>query len=251
MTKTRNLVFGLAGLSLLLAGACSGQPAAPTGAAGGTGAGQPKVLFTGDSIAADEALALTAAFQAGGTPFESIAEDGGGNVLGPFADKNWEKLPGQIAAAKPAVVVYQITTYDWGSQPEQQAAYDRLLTTATGAGAKLVFVTMPPIRPDDFYQPRMADLGHARAAAQAVAAGSSGRATVLDASAVWGSAYQQTRDGKADRSSDGIHPCPQGAARFTSWLLGELAKVNPGITPPSAESWANTGWAADARFKGC
>lgn len=247
MTKIRNLGFGLAGLSLLLAAACSDPSAAPSAAP----AGQPKVLFTGDSVAADEALALTVAFQAGGAPFESIAADGGGNVVGPFADKNWEQLPGQIAAAKPALVVYQITTYDWGSQPEQQAAYGRLLTTVTGAGAKLVFVTMPPIRPDDFYQPHMAELGHAGAAAQAVAASSAGRATVLDASAVWGSAYQQDRDGKPDRSTDGIHPCPQSAARFTSWLLGELAKLDPALKPSPAESWANAGWAADGRFKGC
>ncbi|SEO87195.1 SGNH/GDSL hydrolase family protein [Amycolatopsis saalfeldensis] len=248
MTKTRNLVVGLAGLSLLLAAACSEPSAAPSRAAG---AAPPKVLFTGDSVAADEALALTAAFQAGGAPFQSIAADGGGNVVGPFADKNWEQLPGQITAAKPAVVVYQITTYDWGSQPEQQAAYGRLLTTVTGAGAKLVFVTMPPIRPDDFYQPHMAELGHAGAAAQAVAASSAGRATVLDANAVWGTTYQQTREGKADRSSDGIHPCPQGAARFTSWLLGELAKLDPALKPPPAQDWANTGWVADGRFKGC
>lgn len=34
-------------------------------------------------------------------------------------------------------------------------------------------------------------------------------------------------------------------------LLGELAKLFPGFTPASARSWANTGWSADARFKGC
>ena len=35
----------------------------------------------------------------------------------------------QIASAKPSVVVYQITTYDWGSRQDQQAAYRKLLTT--------------------------------------------------------------------------------------------------------------------------
>jgi hypothetical protein len=68
---------------------------------------------------------------------------------------------------------------------------------------------------------------------------------------VWGTTYQQDRNGKADRSSDGIHPCPQGAARFTSWPVAELAKLNPALNPSPAESWANTGWAADVRFKGC
>jgi hypothetical protein len=68
---------------------------------------------------------------------------------------------------------------------------------------------------------------------------------------VWGSTYQQVKDGKADRSADGVHTCPQGAARFTSWLLAELAHLFPGFTPAAPRSWADTGWSADARFKGC
>ncbi|MBB4908622.1 hypothetical protein [Actinophytocola algeriensis] len=121
----------------------------------------------------------------------------------------------------------------------------------TGAGADLAFVTMPPIRPDDFYRPHMADLDRAPEVARAVADESSGKATVLDAGAVWGSTYRQVADGRTDRSSDGIHTCPQGAARFTHWLLGELAKRYPGFTPAAPRDWANTGWSADARFRGC
>ncbi|WP_344427382.1 SGNH/GDSL hydrolase family protein [Amycolatopsis minnesotensis] len=243
MTKTRMLLLGLAGL-LLATAACSGPSTA-------TEAKRSKVLFLGDSIAVGEALPLAAAVKAGGADFQSIAAEGGGNVVGPAADENWKQLPGQITEAKPTAVVYQIATYDWASQPEQQAAYEKLLTTVTGAGAKLVFVTMPPIKPDEFYQPHMAELARTSDIARTVAAGSSGKASVLDATEVWGSAYQQTKDGKADRSADGIHTCPQGAARFTSWLLTGLAKVLPGFTPPAAEAWANTGWSADKHFKGC
>jgi len=192
---------------------------------------------------------LAAAFEASGVGFESIASDGGGNVVGPFAEENWKTLPEQITAARPTVVVYQLTTYDWGGQREQRATYDRLLTTVTDAGATLVFVTAPPIRPDDFYRPHMADLDRAPDVARAAA--SSGRASVLDASAVWGSTYQQVRDGKADRSADGVHTCPQGAARFTNWLLTELAKLYPGFTPAEPKAWANTGWSADKHFQGC
>lgn len=251
MTKPRHLAAGLAAL-LLLTAACSGQPTA-TGAPGGSGPGPGPhtVVLIGDSIAVGEALPLSAAFQASGVGFTSIAADGGGNVVGPFSDQNWQKLPQQITSARPTVVVYQLTTYDWGSQQQQQAAYTRLLDTVTKAAAKLVFVTAPPIRPDDFYRPHMADLAHAPAAARAVAAGSSGRATVLDADAVWGSTYQRLRDGKADRSADGVHTCPQGAARFTHWLLAELAKQYPGWTPAAPQTWANTGWSGNSRFTGC
>jgi hypothetical protein len=115
----------------------------------------------------------------------------------------------------------------------------------------LVFVTAPPITPDDFYRPHLADLDRTRDIARTVAAGSSGQAAVFDANAVWGDAYQQVRDGKADRSTDGIHTCPQGAARFANWLLTQLATLFPGFTPAAPQSWANAGWSADARFKGC
>ena len=57
---------------------------------------------------------------------------------------------------------------------------------------------------------------------------------MLDAAEVWGSTYRRTRDGKPDRSADGIHTCPQGAARFTSWLLAELADSFPGFIPADA-----------------
>lgn len=246
MINTRSLILGLTGLLLLTA--CSGRSTATDAP---TAQGLSKVLFLGDSIAAGEALPLAAAFKASGVGFQSIAADGGGNVVGPFSDKNWEKLPEQITSAKPAVVVYQLTTYDWGSEQKQRAAYDKLLTTVTGAGAKLVLVTAPPIKPDDFYKPHMADLDRAPAAARAVAAKSSGQAGLLDARAVWGSTYQRVRDGKTDRSADGIHTCPQGAARFTDWLLAQLAKSFPGFTPAAPRSWANTGWSADNHFKGC
>jgi hypothetical protein len=281
---SRVFVFGLAG-TILLTTACSskstaanapagtvsnstvstgtvstgtvstGTGSAGTGSAGteqAMGSGLSKVLFLGDSVAVGEAIPLTAAFKASHTEFQSIAAAGGGNVVGPFSDENWKTLPGQITSAKPTVVVYQLTTYDWGTRQQQQAAYEKLLTTVTSAGAKLVFVTSPPIRqPDGFYGPHMADLDRAPDVARTVATDSSGRASVLDADAVWGSTYQRLRDGKADRSSDGIHTCPQGAARFANWLLGSLAKLYPGFTPAPAQAWANAGWSASSEFKGC
>lgn len=252
MIRKRNIMLGLVGL-LLPVTACSGQSTAVGPSAdGGSGASdQSKVVLLGDSIAEGESLPLTAAFKAGGVGFAPFAADGGGNVVGPFSEKNWETLPGQIAAAKPTVVVYQIATYDWGTQAEQQAAYTKLVDTVSGVGAKLAFVSMPPIKADDFYQPHMADLQRTAAVAKTVADGSGGKAVFLDATAVWGETYQQTKNGKADRSADGIHTCPQGAARFTNWLLSNLTGLLPDFTPPDASTWANTGWSGDKRFQGC
>lgn len=256
MTKTSSLALGLTGL-LLLTTACSARSTATdapagTGPAGGVaGSGLSAVLLLGDSVAAGQALPLTEAFAASGVRFRSIAADGGGNAVGPFSDALWTKLPEQLDSARPALVIYQITSYDWGTRQEQRTAYDKLLTTVADAGAKLVFVTAPPIKPDDFYRPHMADLGRAPGVARAVAAGSSGRASMLDAGAVWGDTYQRSRNGKPDRSTDGVHTCPQGAARFANWLLDALAKLFPGFTPADPREWANTGWSADKRFIGC
>jgi len=119
------------------------------------------------------------------------------------------------------------------------------------AGATLVLVSGPPIRPDDFYRPHLAELRAAPEVAREVARRSRGRVMALDASAVWGPEYRRTRAGAVDRSTDGVHACPQGAARFATWLLDELARRFPGFAPPAPEAWANAGWSADARFKGC
>lgn len=253
MADNRTLIACVAGL-LTLTTACSSHAApaeAPDASGASAGPGPSRVLFLGDSIAAGEAPPLSAAFTASGTDFRSVAADGGGNVVGPFSSKNWKKLPGQLASAEPDLVIYQITSYDWGDRRRQRAAYDRLLNSVTNAGAKLVFVTMPPIRPDDFYKPHMADLRRAPRVARAVAKSAPHRAFLLDARAVWGDTYRRVRNGTADRSTDGIHTCPQGAARFTRWLLAELANRFPGFTPAPPRTWANTGWSADKHFKGC
>jgi len=250
MTTTRRLTLTLAAvLATALAAGCAGGSAGPSTAASGGGAA--KVLFLGDSVAAGEALAVGAALEAGGVGFRSLASDGGGNVVGPFTGKRWRTLPQEIAGADPTVVVYQLTTYDWGTRAQQRAAYERLAATVGEAGATLVLVSGPPIRPDDFYRPHMAQLRAAPEVAREVARRSNGRVVALDASAVWGAEYRRTRDGAADRSTDGVHACPQGAARFAAWLVDELAGRFPGFAPAPPEAWANAGWSADARFKGC
>ncbi|MFE3456645.1 SGNH/GDSL hydrolase family protein [Nocardiopsis aegyptia] len=253
---------------VLLAAACSGTPTDtsapadatdPSGSSGSSGSSDSSpstapmstVLLIGDSIAVGQSLPLAAAFEESTVAFESIAAEGGGNVVGPFSEEQWETLPEQIGSASPGVVLYQITTYDWGTREEQAQGYERLVDTVTDEGAELVFVTAPPIRPDDFYEPHMDDLERAPRVAREVAQDSGGSATVLDAADVWGPEYSQEREGLADRSPDGIHTCPQGAARFTRWLLDELAELYPGFTPPAPETWADGDWAADDHFSAC
>ncbi|TQL67663.1 hypothetical protein FB381_1545 [Nocardioides albertanoniae] len=213
-------------------------------------AGVSPVVLVGDSVAAGEAAPLTQAVAASGAKFVNATSTGGGNVTGPNAEAQWKKLPQTLAKAEGGVVVYQLTTYDWGNETVQREAYERLATETAAAGADLVLVSMPPIKPDSFYKPHMRELTSAAEVAREVAESADG-AEFLDASEVWGTTYQRVRDGKVDRSKDGIHTCPQGAARFTDWLLEGLADLYPGFEPADPEEWAETGWTSDKSFRGC
>ncbi|WP_129667938.1 hypothetical protein [Phytoactinopolyspora endophytica] len=125
------------------------------------------------------------------------------------------------------------------------------METASDAGAEVVFVPSPPIRPDEFYAPHMDEIDRTPEVAGDVAANSDDQAVLLDSTVVWDDAYQRDGDGERDRSDDGIHTCPQGAARFTGWLMEELANRYSGFTPADPQDWANDGWAADEIFTGC
>ncbi|WP_344717134.1 hypothetical protein [Nesterenkonia halobia] len=109
---------------------------------------------------------------------------------------------------------------------------------------------MPPIEADEFYADHMDELDSAHETAAAVAE-ETDHATFLDASEVWGEEYSREHDGSIDRSDDGIHTCPQGAARFTSWFLDELSDHHQGFSPAPAERWANAGWSDAEVFTGC
>lgn len=227
-------------------GGDAGRPASDTAAE----AGVSPLVFLGDSVAAGQARPLSAALTASGVTFVDGTSAGGGNVVGPNADAQWKELPDQIEQASGGIVAYQLTTYDWGSSEEQTAAYERLAEEAAAVDAELVLISMPPIETDEFYADHMDELESAHEAAAAVA-DTADHATFLDASEVWGEEYSREHDGSIDRSGDGIHTCPQGAARFTSWLLDELADHHPGFTPAPAEDWANDGWSDAEVFTGC
>lgn len=216
-------------------------PAAPDGLS--------RVLWLGDSVAVGLGLPLSFAFDAAGVEFSSIASPGGGTVVGELGSKTWETLSDRLRTMKPSTIIYQVTTYDWGSRADQESAYQRLVDAA--GEATVIFVTVPPILADDFYAPHIEELSRTTAAAEAVAQRSAGRAHVLDAAGVWGKTFAKTVSGKQYRSDDGIHSCPHGAARFTSWLLDALSTVYPAFTPPAEPTWANAGWDWDERFIGC
>ncbi|WP_274918182.1 SGNH/GDSL hydrolase family protein [Streptomyces sp. WZ-12] len=209
-----------------------------------------KVLWMGDSIAGAEAPPLEAALKASGVAFKNAASDGGGTVVegdkmaAPIAADTWKDVAKNVGAFHPDVIAYQITTYDWGTQDQQRASYEKLAKTAEQAGAELVLVSAPPFKIDDFYKKYEGAIASAPKAAKEVADRSGGKVRFLDASALWGT---DAKGGKAQRASDGIHSCQQGSAAFAKWFTDQLGRAY-GFTPATPEKWANGSWTGDARY---
>jgi hypothetical protein len=201
-------------------------------------------MWIGDSVAETEAPALEAALTAAGARFIDQSEPGGGMMVDPGGDMSqltqgvWKTVTGAIEKTKPTTIVYQITTYDWGTPDQQKAGYQKLADEAESVGADLVIVSMPPIVIDGFYAPHAAEMATAPDSAREVAEASDGKVTFLDASALWGT------DGaakEAQRGTDGIHACQQASASFAAWFMTEFAKVS-GLEPAAPESWATGDW---------
>ncbi|AZM57953.1 SGNH/GDSL hydrolase family protein [Streptomyces sp. WAC 01529] len=245
----------LAAAGMLAVTACGGQgddKGAGSGRAAGASSGSsaekaepnaklPSLLWMGDSIGEAEAPALGAALKADGTAFTSMAAAGGGGVIGKIAKPTWDELPKKLESAKPSVVAYQITTYDWGKPDEQRAGYEKLAKTVNDAGADLVIVSAPPFKLDDFYKPHEAEIKTAPKSAKEVAEKHRGKVRLLDASALWGT---DAGAAKAQRGKDGIHSCQQGSAAFAQWLTKELGKQYA-FTPVPADRWATGSWTSD------
>lgn len=215
-----------------------------------------KVLWLGDSIAGAEAPALGAALKASEVEFKNSSSDGGGTIVDSgekitqmISGETWMQLRKDIELFRPTVIAYQVTTYDWGSQDQQRAAYEKAVDTAKGAGAKVVFVSPPPIKIDAFYRQHEAQMRTAPKAAAEVAGKSGGTAAFFDASQVWGT---DASAAKAQRAADGIHNCQQGAAAFAKWFTDKLGEQE-NFTPASVDSWAQESWTGDERYSklGC
>ncbi|MGW3348687.1 SGNH/GDSL hydrolase family protein [Nonomuraea rubra] len=208
-----------------------------------------RVLWMGDSIAGAQAPALEAALEAGGVAFKNAASDGGGNVVAgdhevtaKVAGDTWKALRENLASFRPTVVAYQITGYDWGTPAQQLSAYRKLARTAEDAGARLVLVSAPPFKIDEFFQPHERAIRSAPAMAAKAAAGAHAR--YLDAAELWGNDHAAA---KAQRSKDGIHSCQQGAAAFATWFAKRLGELT-GFTPAAPATWATGPWTGDERY---
>ncbi|MEX1104947.1 MAG: hypothetical protein WEB78_02005, partial [Ilumatobacteraceae bacterium] len=203
-----------------------------------------RVLVLGDSVIFDASPGVVAALESSGLTIQNNSFPGAGILsdqfdVGPVYTQ-------ELATFRPDLVIYQFSLWDRGTPDEQFAAYEAFAQEVNAAGARILFVTEPPVR-TDLSGGTMTQLP---AVARSVVADDPEQRAFVDAAPVWGTEFQLDIDGDSvpERKPDGVHICPAGSARFAAWLLGELSARYSGFTPAPASVWAGGDWTTDERF---
>jgi peptidoglycan/LPS O-acetylase OafA/YrhL len=203
-----------------------------------------KVMMVGDSMAFDEWPAVGAALTASNVAVDSFVAVGAGLLD--------TKFPTSVAMAKavveshPDLVLYQGSLWDFGTPDQQRLAYQRFTDVVLGTGARLVFITIPPLRSDQ-HNDLLATLPELM---YDIADHNPGKVFVLDSTGAWGPVFQQDVNGDKtpERKPDGVHVCPSGAAMYAHWLLGELQRRFAGFVPAEPSVWAAGDWLNEPRY---
>jgi hypothetical protein len=204
------------------------------------------VLWIGDSVAADLAPALTAAFASAGVSW--IDASGDGLRLTPGGGVDPIELYSRVLTEHTYdTVVVQLSYWDSPADLDQlRSSFGWFRDQVRARGAELVLVTPPPVR-DDLVDPGLAR--QTEVAGELVAAGE-GHVHLVDSTPAWGPtmAFDIDGDGAPDRKPDGVHVCPQGAARFAAWLVGDLGRRFAGITVAPPDTWVAGDWTSSKRY---
>ena len=203
------------------------------------------VLWIGDSVAADMAPALAARLAAAGISMVDGALDGARLVPSDGVDP--VPLYDAMMTADPAdVVVVQLMSWDSpATTDELRFAYTWFASRVRAMGADLVVVTPPPVRSD------LVDPGLDRqiAVVRDLVASDPQHVSLVEATMLWGDSLDIDigDDGAPDRKPDGVHVCPQGAARFADWFAARLSERFDGLQPTTAD-WSSGPWTTNARY---
>jgi hypothetical protein len=201
--------------------------------------------MVGDSMAFDEWPAVASALYAGKTAIAGYVSPGAG-LLDTRYDSTTE-IDKMVLDFKPDLVVYQGSLWDYGTADVQRAAYERFTDVVLGQGARLAFVTIPPLRAD---HQDPANLGALTGIMGDIAGEHPGQVIVLDSDEVWGPVFEQDVNGDKvpERKPDGVHVCPSGAAMYALWLTGQLQQRFADFVPAPVADWANADWVNDPRY---
>jgi peptidoglycan/LPS O-acetylase OafA/YrhL len=203
-----------------------------------------RVLMLGDSVAYDEWPAVAAAMKAGHVTITQSVEPGVGLL---DINSTWSTtLARVITKAHPDLVIYQASLWDFGTLDEQRAAYQVFTDLVLAHGARLAFITEPPVRADQ-HNDRLASVAGVMAD---IAAAHPDAVTVFDVSGAWGAGFAQDVNGDRvpERKPDGVHVCPSGAAMYSLWLLGQMQQRFADFSPAPATEWMTGKWVSDKRY---
>ncbi len=203
-----------------------------------------RIMMTGDSIAFDEWPAVAAAMDASKIAIGSYVSPGAG-----LLDTKYDSstvIEKSVTDFHPDLVLYQGSLWDFGTPAQQRAAYDQFAEVVLATGARLAFITLPPLRPDQ----ANAQLTTLSRIMQEVADQHPGQVFVLNSDGAWGPTFAQDVNGDKvpERKPDGVHVCPSGAAMYALWLMGELQTRFVDFVPAPAAKWATAKWVRDPRY---
>jgi peptidoglycan/LPS O-acetylase OafA/YrhL len=204
-----------------------------------------RVLMVGDSIAFDEWPAIAAALYAGEIAIGGYVSPGAG-LLDNRYDATTE-IDKMVIDFRPDLVLYQGSLWDWGTPEAQRAAYERFTAVVLGQGARLAFITIPPLRAD---QADIERLGPIKGIMRDIADQHPGQVIVLDSDEAWGPVFNEDVNGDKvpERKPDGLHVCPSGAAMYAVWLTNALEQRFADFVPVPPSEWATGGWVDDPRY---
>jgi len=147
---------------------------------------------------------------------------------------------------RPDLVLYQASLWDFGTRDEQRVAYENFADLVIGHGARLGFITIPPLR-DDQRNPQLETLA---VIMHEIADEHPGKVFVLDGNTIWGPVFAQDINGDKvpERKPDGVHVCPSGAAIYAIWLMDQLHQRFADFVPTPPAQWATGEWVKDPRY---
>ena len=203
-----------------------------------------RILMAGDSMAFDEWPAVAAALYAGRIAISGYVSPGAGLLDTKYPST--AEIDKAVVDNKPDLVLYQASLWDYGSRAQQEAAYTTFADFVIDHGARLAFVTIPPLR-DDHRAPELETL---TVIMHEIADAHPGEVVVLNGNDIWGPVFAQDVNGDKvpERKPDGVHVCPSGAAMYAIWLMNQLQQRFADFVPTPPAQWATGDWVNDPRY---
>jgi peptidoglycan/LPS O-acetylase OafA/YrhL len=203
-----------------------------------------RVIMTGDSLAFDEWPGVAAAMTASNIVIGSYVSPGAGLLDTKYP--SLAEIEKAVTNFHPDLVLYQGSLWDYGTPDQQRIAYEQFTDFVLASGARLGFITIPPLRADqhnDLLAPLTGLMNE-------IAAAHPSQVFVLDSRGAWGPVFEQDVNGDKipERKPDGAHVCPSGSAMYALWLTAELQQRFAGFEPAPAASWATGAWVDDPRY---